>query len=227
MFLPTPKYFYQKLTNSAKQKYLHTISRILLCLFVCSSFSLAYADDSAIRSPNELVKLLQHGGYIMYIRHAATDHSQRDKDLSDFSKCELQRNLSQQGKDESRVLSNAIKTLSIKIGDVYTSPYCRCIDTAKIAFGRYEILNDMRATFVANLEESNLLVSVLKRQLSTIPKQGFNTVLLGHTANLRELTQIWPKPEGVTHIFKPQMKNGYQYLGQITPKDWALLSIIK
>ncbi len=227
MFLSTPAYFDQNLKNSAAQSHSYKKFYMLLLLFLCGHLSLTYADNRVTLSPDALLELLQHGGYIMYIRHAATDHSQQDKDLSDFSKCDLQRNLSQQGKDESRVLGDAIKILNIKIEGVYTSPYCRCVDTAKIAFGRYKIVNDMRATFAVNLEESNLLVSVLKRQLSTIPKQGFNTVLLGHTANLRELTQIWPKPEGVTHIFKPQIKKGYQYLGQIAPKDWELLLKIK
>lgn len=196
---------------------------ILVSSYILSGSLPAYAAQPGLLSPSELVKELQSGGLILYIRHAATDHSQQDKDLSDLGKCELQRNLSQQGKDESKVMGAVIKDLKIKIGEVYTSPYCRCVDTAKIAFGRYNIVNEMRATFATNLKESTILVSFLKKQLSAPPAKGFNTVLLGHTANLRELTRVWPKPEGVAHIFRPDNNGGYQHLGRILPTEWSTL----
>lgn len=204
------------------------IKGVFFLLFICSFIApISYASDKNTLKAVELVKRLQAGGHILYVRHAATDHSQQDKDLRDLSNCSLQRNLSQQGKDESRVLGESLKTLNIKIGGVYTSPYCRCVDTAKIAFGRYEIVHDMRASFATDLKESTHLVSVLKDQLSKAPKQGLNTVLVGHTANLRELTRVWPKPEGVAHIFSPMGKGKYKHLGHITPKQWAPLAEIK
>lgn len=175
-------------------------------------------------APDELIKKLQQGGYIIYLRHAATDHEQRDIDLSDLSRCDLQRNLSEQGKQESRVLRDTMAKFNIKFDKVYTSPYCRCIDTAKIAFGDgYEVVHDMRATFATNQEETNQLKEVLRKQLAAIPKPGFNTVLVGHTANLREVTEVWPKPEGVAHIFQPLGDQGYQHMGKIEPEVWKQL----
>jgi len=200
--------------------------KVVAVLFISQLFILSsptFAADDATLPPKALVKELQRGGLVLYIRHAATDHSQKDKDLSDLTKCELQRNLSQQGKNESKVMGEAIKALDIKIADVYTSPYCRCVDTAQIAFGRYEIINDLSAAFSVNQKDSKQLKSSLKQLLSTKPKQGFNTVLLSHTANLKELTNVWPKPEGVAHIFKPLGANGYQHMGRIPPKIWKPL----
>lgn len=205
----------------------HIFSHCLLLACLFSMMPAAANEEQPTINSNEIIKALQQGGYILYIRHAATDHSQQDIDLSDLSLCDLQRNLSQQGKDESRMLGEALNKLKINVDDIFTSPYCRCVDTAKIAFGRYHIVNDLRATFATNEAESTRLVGVLKELLSKPPKQGFNTVIIGHTANLRELTQVWPKPEGVTHVFKPLGVKGFKHIGRITPTEWRPLAGIE
>ena len=196
---------------------------ILMLLFSAS----AQAQQSGTHTSGQLIEKLQQGGYVLYVRHAATDHTQVDSDLSDFNNCGTQRNLSEQGKRETRVMKKAIAALGIKIGDVFTSPYCRCVDTAKIAFGRFDILRDMRATFYTDEVETKILTGFLHAQLSKIPRNGANTVLIGHTANLRDVTRVWPKPEGGVHIFKPLGDNGYEHLGRITPDAWAPLAGIR
>jgi phosphohistidine phosphatase SixA len=202
------------------------VSRMRKCLFVPICLGLlaiaatAHAQQSGTQAPEQLVEKLREGGYVLYVRHATTDHAQADTDLSDFSRCEFQRNLSAQGRRESETMAAAFAALEIKVDQVYTSPYCRCVDTASIVFGRFEIVDDMRATFFTNQEETAYLVDFLRSQLSSVPKAGFNTVLVGHTANLRDLTTVWPKPEGVAHVFKPLGGGEFEHLGRIMPTDW-------
>jgi phosphohistidine phosphatase SixA len=167
----------------------------------------------------DMIKMLQQGGYILYVRHGATDHSQADSDLSDLRNCSKQRNLSEQGILESRALGEAIRKFNIKVARVISSPYCRCVDTAIYAFERVEIDNQLRATFNENAEVTKGLVDSLSAKLKELPPSGANTVLVAHTANLREVTNVWPKPEGVVHIFKPS-GDAYQHIGRITPVQW-------
>lgn len=200
--------------------------KALLLSFCVASVSLPSAADAVQSdnlSPSVLIDELRKGGLVLYVRHAATDHDQSDKDLSDFSRCDLQRNLSEQGKNESGVMGETLKHFGIDIGEVFTSPYCRCVDTAKIAFGRYKIVANMRATFFTNEQESKELADFLRAQLSKIPVSGTNTILIGHTANLRDVTEVWPKPEGVAHVFRPLGQNGFRHLGRIVPTDWPHL----
>lgn len=205
----------------------NTCKKLACTLFVAALFFFvslsAHAQQTGTMTPQQLVPLLQKGGLILYIRHAATDHSQSDRDLSDLTKCNLQRNLSEQGKQESMAMSTAIRALRIPVDMVFSSPYCRCVDTARIVFGRYEILNDMQATFYTDKVQTKRLADFLRMQLSAIPAKGMNTVLVGHTANLREVTKVWPKPEGVTHVFEPQGAGQYRHLGRILPTDWPSL----
>ena len=59
--------------------------------------------------------------------------------------------------------------------------------------------------------------------LRTPPPNGTNTVIVSHTANLKEAVGIWPKPEGVIHVFKPRQDQSI-YVGKITPNAWKNLS---
>ena len=205
----------------ARGRLRNVAAAVLAVVFMAASTHAVADKHAGTLSPPELVAEMQKGGLILYVRHAATDHSQADTDLKDLSRCDLQRNLSQQGKDESRLLADTIARLGIKIGTVLTSPYCRCVDTAKIAFGRYEIEPGLRATFFTDEAESRELATYLRNQLSIIPDTGMNTVLVGHTANLRDVTKVWPKPEGVMHVFRPLGGGkGFEHLGRLPPKLW-------
>ncbi len=193
-----------------------------LVFLVLMSLGLSPVHAKEMATVPELVSMLQQGGYIIYLRHGATDHAQNDKDLSDLRECSKQRNLNAQGKQESRLLGAAFKTLAIKIDKVVSSPYCRCVDTALFAFNRVDIDMNMRATFATNESETKILKSHLTQQLHMQPQKKHNTVLVGHTANLREVTKVWPKPEGVMHIFKPTQQ-GYEHMGRIPPSQWHTL----
>ena len=206
---------------------LYIMNKYNLSLFILLFSNNVLAFNTSIHSPEETVKLLQAGGYIIYFRHGATIHSQQDNDFSDLENCDYQRNLSEKGKLASTIIGVAINRLNIKIANVFTSPFCRTIDTAKLIFNRYKIVFDLRATYATDSEENQRLNAALKRFLSTIPEQGKNTVIVGHTTNLRAITKIRTRPEGAAHIFKPLGNNKYIHIGKITPKQWATLANIQ
>ena len=180
----------------------------------------AFSAESDSLNTKELISLMQKGGYVIYLRHGATDHAQNDKDLSDLRECSNQRNLSKLGKQQSRSLGESFKLLDIKLDQIYSSPYCRCVDTALYAFNRVQIDEDMRASFATDKADTEFLKKHLTQQLKQQPSPGFNRLLVGHTANLREVTDVWPKPEGVMHIFKPLGEEGYKHMGKIVPSEW-------
>jgi len=61
-------------------------------------FALSTAQASELTEA-ELAQLMVQGGYIIYLRHAMTDHSQKDVDRKNLENCGTQRNLSEQGKN--------------------------------------------------------------------------------------------------------------------------------
>ncbi len=167
---------------------------------------------------------LQGGGYVIYLRHTATDLNTKDIDL-DFSRCETQRVLSAEGREQAKQIGLAFRKLAIPIAKVISSPFCRCKDTAQLAFQRYEVNKDLHfALDVAPLERARL-AKALSKMLSTPPERGSNTVIIAHTANLKEATGIWPKSEGSAYIFEPQADGGFkQVVLHVQAKDWTDLA---
>jgi phosphohistidine phosphatase SixA len=86
----------------------------------------------------ELLAALRAGGYVLYFRHADTDHSREDQRPVNLDDCATQRVLSEKGRRNSRAIGEAIHTLDVPIGSVLASPLCRTVETGVLAFGYAE-----------------------------------------------------------------------------------------
>jgi phosphohistidine phosphatase SixA len=200
---------------------------LLLCLPLIASLA-AQLQGVASASPNiseesqseSLIQALKSGGFVVYLRHAATDRSQADHDRNDLTACTSQRNLSDTGRAQARAIGAAVSALGIPVGSVITSPYCRCQDTAELAFGKSEVSDDLRFGLGDDIQQTMHLSQALNNMLSTPPAQGTNTVLVSHTANLKEAAGIWPQPEGAAYLFRPLSGADYEYVGRIPPELW-------
>jgi len=91
-----------------------------------------------------LVQRLREGGYVLYMRHASTDMSRNDSGMSSYEDCGNQRNLTDKGREEARAIGAHIERLRIPIGDVLASPYCRTMETARLAFRRARATSAVR-----------------------------------------------------------------------------------
>lgn len=173
----------------------------------------------------ELIEQLRKGGFVIYFRHATTELTGAAEGAEDLTKCETQRLLSDAGRAQATTIGKAIHVLNIPIGKVWSSPYCRCKDTANLIFGHFEI--DKTLYFALNVsdEERKRQAEAMRRMLATTPAAGTNTVIVSHSANLREATGIWPKPEGTAYIFKPgasnSNSNSSEPVAKILPNEWS------
>ena len=80
-----------------------------------------------------LVSALRGGGYVIYFRHTVTDWAQDDELPVDLSDCATQRNLSDAGRTQASAIGEAFQRLDVPIGSVLSSPFCRTLDTARLA----------------------------------------------------------------------------------------------
>jgi broad specificity phosphatase PhoE len=79
---------------------------------------------------------LRSGGHVLYIRHAQTTPGVGDPPGFRLEDCSTQRNLSDEGRAQARRMGDALRKRGVPIGEVLSSPWCRCVETAKLAFGR-------------------------------------------------------------------------------------------
>jgi phosphohistidine phosphatase SixA len=163
---------------------------------------------------------LRKGGLVIYFRHAATEQTGPSDEGSDLKNCATQRNLSAEGRAQASQIGQAFRALGIVVGTVTTSPFCRCADTANLAFGRFTVNNDLYFAINTDAERTKELADSLRKALATSPPPGTNAVIVSHTANLREAAGIWPKPEGAAYVFRPLSSGGFEVLAKVLPEDW-------
>lgn len=174
-------------------------------------------------SPQQVAEMLQRGGYVVYLRHTNTDNTTKDQDHKDLSSCATQRALSDEGRAEAKAIGEGAKRLGIKFGDIQASPYCRAMETAKLAFGKGEASNTLRYLTPLTKDEKEVANEALRKMLSVPPPAGVNTVLISHNSNLKEATGIWPKNAGVAHVFKPLGDGKFEEIGKIEANEWSTL----
>ena len=173
----------------------------------------------------EIVAELQKGGYVIFLRHTKTDWSQKDVEPFNFDDCATQRNLTEEGRAQAAMIGEAYRTLGIPISEVLASPFCRCVDTAALAFGEYEVNQDLAHIAYSEDKEGRKRTAYLRGKmrefLSAVPPPGTNTVLVGHSPNLIPIVDIRSLPEGNTVVFKPDGKGSFELVGMIFPNSFA------
>tara|TARA_B100000579_G_scaffold349213_1_gene302707 strand:- start:125 stop:676 length:552 start_codon:yes stop_codon:yes gene_type:complete len=108
------------------------MNKILTFLFIglLNFTNHAFSDEKILNS-------LKDGKKIIFIRHAIAPGN-GDPDNFNINDCSTQRNLSQNGINQSKKIGLFFKKNKIKIDKVLSSEWCRCKDTAKYAFEDFE-----------------------------------------------------------------------------------------
>src|SRR5919106_1050529 len=79
--------------------------------------------------------LLRQGGHVVLLRHALTDGGVGDPPDMRLEDCTTQRNLSDEGRSQARRIGEAFRQFRVPIDGLLSSEWCRCIETAALAFG--------------------------------------------------------------------------------------------
>jgi phosphohistidine phosphatase SixA len=166
----------------------------------------------------DLIVRLRTGGYVILLRHSATTGVDMAVDLAD---CSTQRNLSLEGRAQAEDVGAAIERFDIVVRRVLASPYCRTRQTARIAFGRVELTNDLLN--VPETGSRDHRRRDLRRLLSRSPGQGANAVLVTHSQNIGLATGRTPA-EGGALVVRPRRSGGFRIVAAMTPKDWTRLA---
>ena len=119
----------------------------LFLIFICLTPSVK-AD-----SKKNIVNELKNGGKLIFIRHAYAPGS-GDPYNFDINNCSSQRNLSIIGKIQSKEIGNFFIKNNILVDKVYSSEWCRCKETAKIAFHNYKIKKSLNSFFSENFAKN-------------------------------------------------------------------------
>jgi broad specificity phosphatase PhoE len=186
----------------------------------------ANADFQDKLSGAELLSALQQGGHIIYFRHAQTEKDYADQVTADVNDCSTQRMLSEVGWQQAKAIGEGFKANSIPVGQVISSEFCRAWQTADLAFGKYEknpALNFPKAEEYTEEQTAQMKANVMPL-LTAVPESGTNTVIVGHDDIFEAATGIYPDPQGMAYVLKPDGNGSFEILANMLPEEWLQLS---
>ncbi len=179
-------------------------------------------------SGTALLSALRKGGHIIYIRHAQTDKDYADQadPKLDLTNCGTQRTLSDKGWNQAKYIGEGFRKAKIPVGTVLASDYCRAWQTADLAFGTYKrnsALNFVKSEEYNEAQRMQMKNAVMPL-LTALPTPGTNTVIVGHDDVFDSATGIYPKPQGMAYILKPDGRGKFEILANMPAEGWMMMS---
>lgn len=164
----------------------------------------------AVQADEGLWQALQRGGQVILIRHTVTDPGVGDPPGMRLEDCATQRNLSPEGRAHARRIGEELRRRGIPIGRVLSSPWCRCVETAKLAFGGAELSEPLSNLF-GRAENRERQVAGMRK---LIVGAAGNLVLVSHGSTISALTGVSPAT-GEMVVITPQGEGKFSLRGRI------------
>ena len=142
-------------------------------------------------SNQTLIKELQKGGKLIFIRHAYAPGG-GDPENFDINDCSTQRNLSESGRIQSQKIGSFFKENKISIVKVYSSEWCRCKETASIAFENFETKNFLNSFFSSQFAHNRKKQVIEFEEFLNNWDQNQNIIFVTHYVVISEILNYAP-----------------------------------
>lgn len=166
----------------------------------------------AAAADEALWALLRQGGQIVLMRHGLTDPGVGDPPGFRLEDCATQRNLSDTGRAEAKRVGDAFRARAIPVSRVLSSPWCRCVETAKIAFGGSQPEPALSNLF-GRPENRERQLAAFRKLVAAAPKKG-NLVLVTHGSTTAAFTGASPATAELV-VVTPEGGSRYRLAGRI------------
>ena len=139
----------------------------------------------------KLMSQLEDGGKLIFIRHAYAPGS-GDPNNFNLNDCSTQRNLNKNGRKQAKNIGEFFKKNEIRIDKVLSSEWCRCKETAKIAFNNFSTNNFLNSFYSSKYAENkDKQVDALNNYIKNF-KSNKNLVFVTHYVLISEVLKYAP-----------------------------------
>ena len=168
-----------------KNRLIRKIQFIQICIltvliFGKSGFAFSYTLDDYAKNPF---------GNVLLIRHALAPGF-GDPQNFDLNNCSTQRNLDEEGREQAFRIGEKIKAARIKFSKIYSSQWCRCLETAKnMNLGEITVEPGLNSFFQGIVPKEKTLDRLRKRLESVEAKQEL-VLMITHQVTITAVTGI-------------------------------------
>jgi broad specificity phosphatase PhoE len=142
---------------------------------------------SAAHATESVWQALRTPGAVVVLRHSYAPGAFDPPDAK-LDDCSTQRNLDENGQAQAKRIGEAFRQHGITIGAVLSSPRCRCLDTARLAFGRVQAWEPLQGA-LNDAERRRRQVAEIRLRLAA-HRDGPPLVLVTHGSVVTELAGL-------------------------------------
>ena len=168
-------------------------------------FAAASAEDEA------LVAVLKSGGQVVLMRHTVTTPGVGDPPGMKVEDCATQRNLTEDGRRHARAIGERLSKLGVSFERVVSSPMCRCLDTAKLVFGR---VDEVQAAVSRTASEADIARQVREMRGVASDRRRGNVVLVSHGTTIKYAVGLDTDP-GDLVVVTPYGEGRFEIVGRL------------
>src|SRR5262245_22556750 len=142
---------------------------------------------SEARASDAVWEALRAPGAVMVFRHSYAPGAFDPPDAK-LEDCSTQRNLDENGRAQAKRTGEAFRQHGIDVGPVLSSPRCRCLETARLAFGRAEPWEPLQGSLTDAERRRRQVVEIQQRIAAH--QSGLPLVLVTHGSVVTDLTGL-------------------------------------
>jgi broad specificity phosphatase PhoE len=176
------------------------------------AFLVAIGLSGSALADEQLWTLLKGGGQVVLMRHTITTPGAGDPPGMRLDDCGTQRNLTDEGRRHAQRIGEEFRSRGIRVERVLSSPWCRCLETARLAFGKAETSQALGNLYGRN-ENRERQVREMRAMAAETPRGG-NLVLVSHGSTIVALTGISPQT-GEMVLVTPQGGGRFAVAGRL------------
>ena len=138
-----------------------------------------------------LINELKQDGKLIFIRHAYAPGG-GDPINFDIDECNTQRNLNNSGRNQADKIGSLFKDNNISTDKVYSSEWCRCKETALIAFNQFETKKFLNSFFSSKFAQNkNSQIKSFKKFIKSWDGKK-NLIFVTHYVFISEILDYAP-----------------------------------
>jgi phosphohistidine phosphatase SixA len=156
----------------------------ILKLFIIIFISLTTSIKADLNK--KLMNQLEDGGNLIFIRHTYAPGS-GDPNNFNLNDCSTQRNLSEDGRKQAQYIGDFFRKNKIRMDKVLSSEWCRCKETAKIAFKDFSTISFLNSFYSSKFAKNkDKQVEALNKYVKEF-KSDKNLILVTHYVLISEV----------------------------------------
>jgi broad specificity phosphatase PhoE len=142
---------------------------------------------SAAQATEPVWPALREPGAVVILRHSFAPGA-FDPPGARLDDCSTQRDLDADGRGQARRIGEAFRQNGIAVGAVLSSPRCRCLDTARLAYGRVQPWEPLQGA-LRDEERRQRQAAAIKQRIAE-HQSGPPLVLVTHGSVVTDLTGL-------------------------------------